>query len=74
MTDEVWTAWRNDTRLLRAMFGVPCPECVSKLPRAQPSVLLPQQICRIHKHRDSRPALTNDDRRKAGCEFMEETK
>ena len=27
----------------RAKHGVPCPECVAKLPKACPSILLPQQ-------------------------------
>ena len=39
----------------RAKHGVPCPECVAKLPKASPSILLPQQRCKIHGYRDPRP-------------------
>lgn len=42
-------------RRVRAKHGVPCPECVKKLPRANPTLLLPQQTCKIHKYRDPRP-------------------
>lgn len=38
----------------RAKHGVPCPECVRLLPRANPSILLPEQRCRIHGYRDPR--------------------
>jgi hypothetical protein len=38
----------------RAKHGVPCPECVRLLPRASPSILLPEQRCRIHGYRDPR--------------------
>ena len=46
---------RDAKRAVRATHGVPCPECVAKLPKANPSVLLPQQRCKIHGYRDSRP-------------------
>ena len=46
---------RDAKREARAKHGVPCPECVVKLPRANPSILLPQQRCRIHGYRDPRP-------------------
>lgn len=49
----------NHTKALRAKYGVPCPECVRLLPRACPTILLPQQRCRIHKYRDARPELTD---------------
>jgi hypothetical protein len=47
----------------RKAFGMPCPACLEKLPRAQPKVLLPQQTCRAHKphYRDQRPELTQAD-------------
>lgn len=46
---------RDRRREVRAKFGVPCPECVRLLPKACPTILLPQQRCRIHKYRDPRP-------------------
>lgn len=45
---------RNAKRDARAKLGVPCPECVRLLPKASPSILLPQQRCRIHGYRDPR--------------------
>ena len=49
--------------MLRAKFGVPCPVCREKLPKAQPKILQPQQVCRAHKphYRDPRPELTQAD-------------
>lgn len=38
----------------RARFGVDCPECIRLLPKANPSILLPQQRCRIHNYQDLR--------------------
>lgn len=46
---------RDAKRTARAKYGVPCPECIAKLPRAHPSILLPQQVCKIHQYRDPRP-------------------
>jgi hypothetical protein len=42
----------------RAKHGVACPECKVKLPKASPSILLPQQVCQIHGYRDPRPRTT----------------
>lgn len=46
---------REAKREARAKFGVPCPKCVELLPKAHPSILLPGQMCKIHKFKDSRP-------------------
>lgn len=46
---------REAKRSVRAKHGVPCPVCVEKLPKASPSILLPNQMCKIHKYRDPRP-------------------
>ena len=50
-------------RLLRDKFGVPCPVCREKLPKAQPKILQPRQVCRAHKphYQDPRPELTQAD-------------
>ena len=56
---EMYTAMRAHKQRLRAKYGQPCPACVRLLPRAHPSILLPQQVCRIHKYRDPRPELTD---------------
>lgn len=54
---ELCRELREERRELRAKYGVPCPECVRLLPKASPSILLPQQRCRIHGYRDQRPRL-----------------
>lgn len=46
---------RDARREARSKYGIPCPECKAKLPKASPSILLPQQRCRIHGYRDPRP-------------------
>lgn len=57
-------AWRQERR---RVWGVPCPVCREKLPKAQPKILLPSQVCRAHKpnYRDPRPeeieSTTPDD-------------
>lgn len=45
---------REARREARANHGVPCPECIIKLPRAHPTILLPEQRCKIHGYRDPR--------------------
>ena len=57
---DVFGAMKDHKKRLRAKYGVPCPECQRRLPKANPSILLPQQMCRIHKYRDPRPELTNE--------------
>ena len=49
---------KHHKKQLRAKYGMPCPECQRLLPRANPSILLPQQSCRIHRYKDPRPELT----------------
>jgi len=48
-------ALREAKQAIKAKYGIACPECVKRLPRAHPSMLLPQQICKIHRYRDPRP-------------------
>lgn len=47
----------------RRVFGVPCPVCVERLPRAHPKILQPGQLCRAHKphYRDPRPEPTANE-------------
>ena len=47
----------------RRVFGVLCPVCREKLPKASPKVLLPGQRCRAHKphYIDPRPVEMADD-------------
>jgi hypothetical protein len=48
-------------KAMRAKHGKPCPECATKRPRANPSILLPQQRCRVDGYVDPRPDLTDAD-------------
>ena len=52
---------RDARRNARAKHGVPCPECVRLLPKACPTILLPQQLCKIHKYRDPRPRTSDTE-------------
>ena len=47
-------------KALRAKYGVLCPECKVKRPKAHPTILLPQQRCRVDGYRDPRPELTDE--------------
>lgn len=59
MSDAIddFRALKQFRKLLRETYGRPCPVCVEKLPRAHPSILMPQQACRIHRYRDPRPEI-----------------
>ncbi len=63
MSDAV--EWYHDMRdhrkALRAKYGKDCPECKRNHPRANPSILLPQQRCRVDGHVDPRPELTDEE-------------
>jgi len=45
----------------RSKYGVACPVCKEKLPKACPSILLPQRVCRIHGYRDPRPRTADTE-------------
>ncbi len=52
---------REARRDKRAKYGIECPECVRLLPKANPTILLPQQRCKIHGYRDPRPRTTETE-------------
>lgn len=52
---------RQSKKSVRARYGKPCPECVKKLPKASPSILLPSQRCKIHGYRDPRPRTADTE-------------
>lgn len=58
---EMYRGMQDLRKLLRATYGVPCPECQRLLPKANPTILLPRQACRIHRYRDPRPELNQAD-------------
>lgn len=51
---------REHRREMRAALGNPCPNCRIKQPRREPSILLPQQRCRVDGYRDPRPEALVD--------------
>ena len=58
---EFWRDVKADRKERRARLGVPCPICREKLPRANPRILLPQQVCRMHNYRDPRAYEESDN-------------
>lgn len=62
---EMFDLMRAGKRAIRQAFGQPCPRCVELLPRANPTILLPGQRCRIHKYVDPRPHTTLEQRNAA---------
>jgi len=64
-TVDILRAVSDHRKALRARFGVACPRCAELRPRAYPSMLLPQQRCKLDDYFDRRPELTDDDHRAA---------
>jgi hypothetical protein len=62
---DYYRAAREIRKALRAHWGEPCPECVRRLPRAQPAILLPGERCRIHRYTDIRDPLTEAEENEA---------
>ena len=62
MSDTIddYKAIGEHKKRLRAKYGVLCPECKVKRPKAHPTILLPQQRCRVDGYRDPRPELTDE--------------
>jgi hypothetical protein len=53
-------AMKEVKRQRRKQYGVPCPQCAIVRPRAQASILLPGQRCKVDKYRDPRPRITRE--------------
>ena len=52
---EMFNALRDERRDRRALLGVHCPQCAIARPKANASILLPGQRCKIDGYRDPRP-------------------
>lgn len=48
---------RESRKERRALYGVNCPRCKEVRPKAHPSILLPQQRCKVDGYRDPRPRI-----------------
>lgn len=55
---DYWRDLKDSRKQRRAALGVDCPRCKEVRPKANPSILLPGQRCRVDGYRDPRP----DDR------------
>jgi len=55
-----YKAMHDHRKALRRAYGISCPTCKVKRPRATPSILLPQQRCRLDGYVDPRPELTHE--------------
>lgn len=64
---EIWRAMDAHRKAMRAKYGVDCPFCEAARPRTKtnPTILLPQQRCRVDGYSDPRPALTSEQMRDA---------
>ena len=54
---EFWRGVKESRRELRSKHGIECPECKRLQPKRNPTVLLPQQRCKVDGYRDPRPRL-----------------
>ena len=59
---EVFNEMREYRKALRAKYGILCPQCKIVRPKAHPSILLPQQRCKVDGYRDPRFYLTDKER------------
>lgn len=62
MSDTVddYRAIKDHTKRLRAKYGVECPVCREKRPKAFASILLPKQRCRVDGYVDQRDELSDE--------------
>jgi len=60
---DMFRAMKDIRKFERETFGVKCPVCVEKLPKAHAKILLPGQVCRAHKpnYRDPRSHITKQE-------------
>jgi hypothetical protein len=59
-TIDMFRALGDHRQAIRKAFGAPCPQCNVKQPKRQPTILLPQQRCKVDGYRDPRPYLTSE--------------
>lgn len=54
MADD-FRAMKEAAKARKAALGVPCPECIRLLPKADPTILLPGWRCQRRGHRYTDP-------------------
>ena len=57
---EVFRDMRDHKKAIRQRYGVMCPHCQIVRPKAHPTILLPQQRCKVDGYQDQRPRLTDE--------------
>jgi hypothetical protein len=57
---EGFRALKDRNKALRAKYGVNCPQCSVVRPKAHPTILMPQQRCKVDGYSDPRPELTDE--------------
>lgn len=67
---DVFNSLKDMRKDRRAKYGIPCPTCTTKFPKANPTIMLPQQRCKVCGYRDSRPRLSFEEAY-PGCEKIE---
>lgn len=58
---QVFKALKDHKKALRAKYGIECPECKRVRPKANATILMPTQRCRVDGYVDPRPELTNKE-------------
>lgn len=51
-------AQKEIRRLRRTKYGINCPRCREARPKANPTLLMPMQKCKVDGYVDPRPRLT----------------
>jgi hypothetical protein len=62
-----WNELKHIRGVLRRQFGIECQDCIEKLPKSSPSILLPGQRCKIKGHgfKNTNPRITQEQRDEA---------
>lgn len=58
---EMWREYKEAKRNLRDKYGIDCPGCIKQQPKRDPTILLPQQKCRVCGYRDPRPRINKEE-------------
>jgi hypothetical protein len=54
---DYWKDVKAYNKERRTKYGVPCPVCKEKRPKANATILLPKQRCKVDGYQDPRPRI-----------------
>jgi hypothetical protein len=54
---EFWRDVKESRKEFKAQHGIPCPECQRLQPKRNPTILLPQQRCKVDGYHDPRSRI-----------------